>query len=57
MSCFVFAGAAFVARLIVAIHAGCLANEKAIARPSEDIGRPKEEKKRIVRLKIVVGTV
>lgn len=56
MPCFAYAGAAFVARRTVAIPAGCLANEKAIARPSEDTGRLKKEKRRIVRPKIVVGT-
>jgi hypothetical protein len=56
MSCFVFAGAAFVARRTVVIHAGSPADEKNIARPREGIGRPKREEKPTVRPKIVVGT-
>jgi hypothetical protein len=35
---------------------GSPADEKIIARPREDIGRPKKEKRPTVRLKIVVDT-
>lgn len=53
---FAFVGDAFVARPTVAARVSCLADEKIIARLSEDIGRPKKGKKPTVRLKIVVGT-
>jgi len=53
----VFAGVASGARPTAAMSVGCLADEKIIARPSEDIGRAKKEKKPTARPKIVVDTV
>ena len=55
MVCFASAGDAFEARPIAAIPAGCLAEEKIIARPNVDIGRPKKAKKPTARQKIVVA--
>jgi len=57
MSFFAFAGAAFAARPIVVIPAGCMADAKIIARPSEGIGRPKRAKRPTAWPKIVVGRV
>jgi len=57
MSHFVFAGAAFEARLIAVTRVGCTAGEKIIARPSADIGRPKRAKKPTAKPKTVVDTV
>lgn len=57
MLSFVFAGAAFVARPIVAPPAGCMAGAEIIARPSEGTGRPKRVKKPTVRPKTAVDTV
>jgi len=53
---FAFAGAAFVARPIVAPHAGCMAGVKIIVRPSEGIGRLTRVKKPTARPKTVVVT-
>ena len=52
MSCFAFAVIAFGARLIVAMRVGCLAGKKNIARPNEDIDRPKKAKRLTVKPKI-----
>jgi len=56
MSCFAFAGVVSAARCTVPMSVGSLANEKIIAKPKKNIGRPKKVKKPTVRLKIVVGT-
>ncbi len=53
---FAFVGDAFGVRPTVAARVSCLADVKIIARLSEDIGRPKKEKKPTVRPKIVAGT-
>jgi hypothetical protein len=57
MPYFVFVVAAFGARPIVVKPVGCVAGVKLIARPSEDIGRPKRVKKLTARQKTVVDTV
>jgi hypothetical protein len=57
MSCFAFVGVAFGARLTVLLNVGSPANEKIIAKPKENIGRPKKAKKTTVRPKTVAVTV
>ena len=56
MSCFAFVGVAFGARLTVPTSVGFRANEKIIAKPKENTGKPKKAKKPTAKPKIVVGT-
>jgi hypothetical protein len=56
MSCFAFVDVVFVARRTVPMSVDCLVNEKIIAKPKENTGKPKKAKKIIVKPKIVVGT-
>jgi hypothetical protein len=57
MLCFTFAGVVFAARHTVPMNVDCLANEKIIATPKENTGKPQKAKKITVKPKIVVGTV
>ncbi len=57
MLSFAFVDTAFEARLTVPMSVGCLANEKIIVKPKENIGRPKKAKRATARPKTVVGTV
>jgi len=56
MSYFAFVGVVFVARRTVPMSVGCLVNEKIIAKPKKNIGRPQKAKKITAKPKIVVGT-
>jgi hypothetical protein len=55
MSHFTFVGVAFGAKFTVPASVGSPADAKIIARPREDIGRPKKGKKPTAKPKIVVG--
>jgi hypothetical protein len=57
MLCFAFVGVAFGARLTVLLSVGSPASAKIIAKPKENIGRPKKAKKTTVRPKTVAVTV
>ena len=56
MSYFAFVGVAFGARLTVPTSVAFWANEKIIAKPKENTGKPKKAKKPTVWLKIAVDT-